>query len=337
MLASVRMEAIREALFDDDALAALPAWLARAVGARSAMILWRHMDGVHEVLAFNHFTPANASAYAYKYAALDPLLKAARLSGRRDELLCLDDFVPPSTFARSRFHREFVRPLGDDIARAAVAVFGATSGEVLVVLHRGSDAAPFTSSDMDPLDDCLPRLSQVLCARGETLARRRRRQVARDDLDGLALGAVIIGRDGRIARMNLTADLVLRRADGFLSRRGVLSCADPGSRMRLHAALALATAPDNPIATAIPVERVSPTSDGQRRGERPLAYMVSVTPAPREEGQSLSMLVFRDPDGAEVSLAARLGALLRPARAASGLAGGFADGRLGMRAATLTS
>src|SRR5271168_1681047 len=94
----VRMEVIREALFADEALAALPAWLARAAGARSAMILWRHQDGVYETLAFNHFTPARAALYAYKYAAVDPLLKAARLSGRRDELLCLDDFVPVAAF-----------------------------------------------------------------------------------------------------------------------------------------------------------------------------------------------------------------------------------------------
>src|SRR5579859_274624 len=105
-------EAIQEALFDDEALATLPSWLARAAGARSALILWRHADGVHEVIAFNRHTAGCMALYAWKYAPLDPWVKAARATMRRDALLSLDELVPAAVFERSRLYREFIRPQG---------------------------------------------------------------------------------------------------------------------------------------------------------------------------------------------------------------------------------
>ena len=148
------------------------------------------------------------------------------------------------------------------------------------------------------------------------LALRRREQVRRDSLDGVALGAIVVRRDSRVVRMNIAADLVSRRSDGFQVRDGLLSCLDPGSRMRLQAALALATAPDNRMATAISVERLCPRPEAASLSKaRPLAYVVSVTPMPTQDGAPLAMLVFRDPEGPDNSLTARLRPLFRPSRA----------------------
>lgn len=326
MTAGCCTEAIHEALFDDGALAALPSWLARAAGARSAMILWRHLDGVHELIAFNHHTAAFAALYAWKYAPIDPWLKAALASPRRGELLPLHDSVPVAAFDRSRLYREFIRPQGDDTFHAAVAVFATPWGEGFLSLHRSRCEAPFARSDIDPLNACLPHLDRLLRARGEEIARLRREQVVRDTLDGVALGAIVVGSDGRIARVNLAADQVLRRADGFRTKGGLLSGVDPGSRLRLQAAIALATAPDNPMATAIPVERVVIGADAGARRVRPLAYMVSVTPMPAGGDGPRAMLVFRDPDGPEETLAGRLRALLRPGRGEPVIPVGAPDG-----------
>jgi len=331
MTARCCAEAIHEAFFDDEALAALPSWLARAAGARSAMILWRHLDGVHEIIAFNHHSAAFAALYAWKYAPIDPWLKAALASPRRGELLHLRDKVPAAAFERSRLYREFIQPQGDDTFHATVAVFATPWGEGLLSLHRSRYEAPFTQSDIDPLSACLPHLGRLLRARGDVIARLRREQVVQDTLDGVALGAIVVRGDGRIARANLAADQVLRRVDGFRTRGGVLSGVDPGSRLRLQAAIALATAPDNPMATAIPVERVvMGANDGARR-ERPLAYMVSVTPMPGGDDGPRAMLVFRDPDGPEETLAGRLRALLRPGRAEPVIPVGVPDGLTAVR------
>ena len=330
-------EAIHEAIVDDEALAALPSWLARAAGARSTMIQWRHRDGVHEIIAFNHHTAACAALYAWKYAPLDPWVKAALASPRRGELLRLDDCVPAAAFERSRLYREFIRPQGDDTFHAAVAVFATAWGEGLLSLHRGKSEAPFTQSDIEPLGACLPHLDRLLRARGEVIARRRRDQVVRDSLDAVALGAIIVCGDGRIARANLAADQVLRRADGFRTKGGVLSCAAPESRPRLQAALALATAPDNPMATAIPVERVVVEPGAGGRRERPLAYMVSVTPMSGGGDGPRAMLVFRDPDGPEETLAGRLRALLRPARFELAIPTDLPDGLTAVRVSAAPS
>jgi hypothetical protein len=313
MTGPVSPDAIGEVMFDDEALAALPSWLARAAGARSAIIQWRHLDSVHEVMAFSRHAPAYVALYGWKYAPADPWVKAALAAGRPGELLGMDERVSLAAFEKSRFCRDLIRPWGEDIAHAAVAVFDTGSGDAIVSLYRGRREAPFARSDLDPLDACLPNLGRVLRTRGELLAYRRREQVKRDSLDGVALASIVMRSDGRMLRVNLAADQVLRRADGFRSCGGLVSCIDPGSRLRLQAALALATAPDNPMATAIPVERSPVGPQPSRRPDRPLAYMVSVTPRPSEGGAPLAMLVFRDPDSGEESLATRLRSLFRPA------------------------
>lgn len=320
MTTRIPPEAIHGAAISDEALTALPPGIARAAGAQWAMIQWRHTDGVHELIASNRHARDCQALYAWKYAPVDPWLKAALAAPRRDELLPMDDYVPRPAFEKSRLYREFLRPQGDDTVHAAVAVFPTAWGEGFLSLHRGREQGPFAPSDLAPLQERLLHLGCVVRARGELAAGRRRGQVKRDELDGLGLGAVVVSGEGRVARVNLAADQVLRRADGFTTRDGRLSCIDLGSRFRLQAALALAAAQDDPRATAIPVERVLTGTSAARGRRRPLAYMVSVTPARSESAPPRAMLVFRDPDAGDQSLSARLRALLRPARAEPALA-----------------
>lgn len=318
MTVRVPPEAIHEALLDDGALAALPACLARAAGARSAIILWRHPDSVHEVLGFSHYARGCAALYAWKYAPIDPWLKAALAAPRRGELLSMDEYVPRAAFEKTRLYREFIRPQ-DDTVHAAVAVFPSPWGEGLLSLHRGRRDGPFAASDLASLRERLLHVGCVVSARGELIAGRRRERVKRDALDDLGLGSIALNGQGRVEKINLAADRVLRRADGFTIRDGLISCVDPGSRLRLQVALSAATAPGNARARAIPVERVLAGPHAAHRGERPLAYMVSVTPA-RGEGPPSAMLVFRDPDVGNESLMARLRALFQPLRAETALA-----------------
>lgn len=326
MTARARAQAIDGAVFDDEALAALPSWLARAAGARSAVIQWRHADGAHELIAFNHYTSTGMALYAWKYAPIDPWVKACLATSRRGEWLALDACVSPAAFEKSRLYREFLLPLRDDTFHAAGAVFDTPWGEGVVNLHRGRNEAPFGPADLDPLAACLPHLDRLLRVRGEAIARRRRESVARDTLDGVALGAIVVHADGRIAQVNLIADRVLRRSDGLCAADGGLFCVDPSSRLRLQAALALATAPDNAMATAIALERAPAQPDAKRR-EKPLAYLVSVAPMNGEDGRPQALLVFRDPDGGDKSIAGRLRALFRPSRAETAAVDGRRLGR----------
>jgi hypothetical protein len=315
MTVRVQPEAIHEALLDDEALLALPTGLARAAGARWAMIQWRHVDGVHEIMASSRHAPAWDALYAWKYAPIDPWVKAALASLRRGEWLFMDEHVPLRVFRKSRYQREFIRGQGDDTTHAAVVVFDSAWGDGVLCLYRGKDEPPFAPSDLAPLDERLLHLGCVLRARGESIARRRREQVARDSLDAVELGAIVVQDDGRVLRVNIAADRLLRRSDGFQTGRGLLSCVDPASRMRLQGALALATAPDNPMATVISVERGCGAPGLAGSGQDTTAHMVSVTPMRGERGEALAMLVFRDPGCREETLLGRLRAFFGAGRA----------------------
>jgi PAS domain-containing protein len=281
----VRADIIYHALFDDRAFEGLPAALARATGARSALIQWRHTDGMHEVLASSHFSRDFIQLYAAKYAPIDPWVAAAR-ARPFDELIRLDAHVSLAAFEDSKFHRDFLAPFGEDTYRGLGVVFGTPWGEGMVSVQRGRSSPPFDVADLALLEECLPHLRRLLQVRGELAAHRRGPKVARDAFDDLALGAILTGGDGQVVRMNHAADRVVRRGDGLLVQANRLTCADPGSRHGLEAAIDLATAGRDPAATAIVVER----------NFQALAYLVSVTPMTGPSGRGRALVVFRDPD-----------------------------------------
>jgi hypothetical protein len=304
MTEPVRADSIYHALFDDRAFEALPGMLAKATGARSALIQWRHPDGIHEVLAWSHFSRDFIELYAAKFASLDPWVAAATHEQRFDELIRLDAHVTASDFDESRFHREFLAPWGDDTAQGVGAVFRTPWGEGLVSVQRGRGSPPFDVTELAALEECLPQLRRLLQVRGEIASYRRGPKVARDAFDDLGLAAVVTGGDGLVVRTNDAADRVLRRADGLLVQANRLTCADPAARTGLEAAIDRATAGSDPAATAIVVER----------SLKALAYMVSVTPMTGPGGRGRALIVFRDPDVAAPDRGLRLGRFprLRP-------------------------
>ena len=307
---------IYEAVFDDEALAALPAMLARSAGARSGLIHWRHRDQSHEVFAYSYFTPRSMELYASTYAAIDPWVVAAETQVTPNEIIRLDRHVPAAAFEASRIHREFVTGQGDDTFHCVGAAFRTRWGQGLLGVHRGRRATPFEDHDLGALTAAAPHLRRMLQVRGELAAHRHTSMVARDALDRLAVGAVVARADGQVVQANRAADGVLRRADGLVVKGGRLTGADPASRARLEAALAAATTPTDPSANAIAVER----------GGEALAYLVSVTPMAGLPGRALALLVFRDPDLAEESLEPRLRSLFQLTRIEAAIAADLSRG-----------
>jgi hypothetical protein len=303
----VRADIIYHALFDDRAFEGLPAALARAMGARSALIQWRHPDGVHEALAWSHYPRDFVQLYAAKYAPIDPWVAAATKAGRFNEVIRMETYVTDADFHHSRFQREFLSPHGDDTVHCVGVVFRTPWGEGLLSVQRGQSSSPFDSADLAILEECLPHMRRLLQVRGELAAHRRGPKVLRDDFDELALGAIIVGGNGLVVRMNHVADRVLRRADGLLVQGNRLICVDQRSRSGLEAAIDLATAGQRPEATAVVVER----------NIQALAYLVSVTPMTGGAGRGRALIVFRDPDPERPSRGFRLSAFPRLRRGRS--------------------
>lgn len=290
-------EAVYTSIHDDEAFARLPTAIARAVGARSAMILWRHSDRVCEALAWSRHARPYMDIYAAKYAAIDPWVIAAIGERAFDEVVRMEDHIPPSVFEQSLFCREFLAAHGDDAVHRAGVVVRTPWGEGLVIVERGRRAPAFEASDLAPLGEGYALLRRLLLARGEEAALRRGPKVARDDLDPLVMGSVVVGGDGHIVQVNLAADRVLRRADGLHDADNRLVCADRRSAAALDAAIAAATRPRGDRDKLVEVER----------GGGRLAYLVSVAPMPGPSGRGRARLVFIDPDaaGGRTTIAAR--------------------------------
>ena len=119
-----------------------------------------------------------------------------------------------------------------------------------------------------------------------------RERLARDALDSLALGALVVLADGHIAHANLAADKVLERGDGLIVKNRRLTCVHGLSCRRFEAAVAAATSLSNPFASAVAI----------RRRESVLAYLAAVSPLAGGVGGARALIVFRDPDAVEISL-----------------------------------
>ncbi len=282
----LRQETIYAAILDDEAFLALPAWLARAAGARTAMLQWRHRDGTDEVLAYSGLTPADAAAYLRRQAADDPWtaeLLSAAVVGETAASSAAQETWPVVSGTTTRAVTRTASRLEVGVA------FDFTGGCGILRLGRGPHGAPFASADLDGLEEPLPHLRRLFMARGEVAARARARRVRGDDLDKVGLGSVALRADGGIASANRLADRVLCRGDGLRLSRGLVACARASDKSAFDSALAKATAMDGGGATVIEVSR-----NGSA-----LPYLVSVIPHWTADGSADALLVFRDPDTLE--------------------------------------
>jgi DNA-binding CsgD family transcriptional regulator/PAS domain-containing protein len=295
---SLPSAAIHEALFDQDAFAALPEQLARAGGGRSAILHWRHRDEAHEVLAYSHYPSQFMADYARDYWSRDPWMEIARQPPAVNTMILLDRHVSPEAFEASPVNREFLRPWGDDTFHCVGAVFQSPWGSGVVSVQRGRRAGAFDEADAARLNASARDLRHLLRIRGELAAHRHGAQLAREALDGLGLCAFVTRADGGVIRANPAAEAVIARADGLTIRAGRLGCAETRSARRLADAIEAATAAREPAGSAVRVQRTGTS-----------AYLVTVSPMVGETGRARAVLIFRDPDADGAALADRLRSL----------------------------
>jgi DNA-binding CsgD family transcriptional regulator len=304
------VDTLYEGIFDDDAFAALPNHLTRAVGARAAVIRWRHLDLSWETLTYNYYTPAFMRLYTETYATLDPWTEAALARANSNRFISLDRYVSRERFEESAFHRQFLAPLRDDTAYCASLALKTPCGEGVISLTRGRRAEAFSPEDLETLNDLAPHLMRLLRLRGELAAHRHGARVARDALDCLGIATIVVRGDGRMVHANMAGEAALRREDGLWLREGAIACRHPQSAPRLAAAIRAATAANHPEGSAVAVERDP--------GEAP--YLVDLAPLGGRFRRSMALLTFRDPTVTDPSLGVRLRALFGLTKAEAAIA-----------------
>jgi DNA-binding CsgD family transcriptional regulator len=287
-MAEVRSEDIYEALFDDEALGRLPQRLADIAGARSALMFWRHHDGIYEVMGSTHFSDRIVGLFP-EILPID-LWNQAALS-HPNQLIRTDLYVTPQAYERSTAFNEYLRPDGDDtfhcMGQSIITPFGAG----VIGLHRGRSAATFDETDQAALGAQMGDVIKVLRLRGELASGRRRADLARGAVNGLGLCVMTVRGDRRILDLNPAAEDVLRCASGLMDRAGFLTATTVTAANRLAGAVAAATARDGASATSFIVER----------GTQAAEYLVTVAPM-----KGAALVVFRNPDAEDGSLVERL-------------------------------
>jgi len=309
-------EQIYEALFDEEAFARLPQLLAAAVGARSAILFWVYPDGEHGDFAFSRVDPEMLSAYNKTWQRFDPWLAAGLQPARINTFFLAGQAVPDLVFAESAFYNDFMRAYGNDTFHCLAGAFASPGGNGILGLHRGRHEADFGTSELELLQSHALVLGRVLRLRGEIAAARHEAAMAQSALDGIALAVLVADRDGRLRQSNALGDEVLRRADGLVWRRGRIDAVDRFGAAKLHEALRLATAPREPTATSVVIDR----------GKGLSPYLVAVAPLTGTPLAGHALLIFRDPDTSDRSLVSRLRAMFALGKAEAEVAAALAQG-----------
>ena len=300
----LRNEDIYEALFDENAFNNLPNLLARAVNGRSAMINWVHTDGEIANLAYTYFDKSIMAEYAASFIHKDLWVASAQAPYRQNKIFNASQIVPVSVFERSEIYNDLIRRRNDDTVYCIGGAFRTEWGTGILGVIRGKSSGAFDEDAVMMLEEYATALRRVLMVRGEIAAHRRSAALAKSVLDIVGLAAIVVRNDLRIVHVNDAGEALLRRGLGLYSKQGYLAARGEDDRWRLSAAVLRATAPFAPKTAALTVERKS----GEASAQLP-AYHFVVMPVPCAGPSPRALLLFRDPDLEQPSLASRVQAL----------------------------
>lgn len=306
------VDEIYEALLDEEAMAALPARLAAAVGARSSTFqIYEGQSPVY--LASSYFSAEMTEFYMENdIVSLDcwtPLVTDRSLF---DRAVDADLFMSRDQFRNTAFHNEFFRKFGDDTGYSLGAVLRTRTGMVGLGLHHALGAGSYGEGAIETLNGALPHLKRLAEARAVLSLSDARTRDAEVLLHAQATAILLVDHVGRIAFANRAAERILAASDGLSSRNGFLRSAGAlGSR--LEAAIARAAGREG-SGDAIVLPR--PSGEASYRlliarhrgpGARSGRAMVLVEdPAREDPGLAARLRLLFGLSGTEAELAARL-------------------------------
>jgi DNA-binding CsgD family transcriptional regulator len=236
----LRSEEIWDALTSDEALAALPDALARACGARSALLLYQSHDASSQALVFNYWPAEQIGLYTRRFAHLDPWRVALDRPGLVNRVHLASAFVPARQFERSVVYNDFVREVGDDTFWCVGACLSTRRGMGSIAVQRGRTAPDFEQANAQALVQLLPQMQQMLMVRGAGNDAAARTLTAERALERLAVGAFLVTASGRVLVANAEAERILDEGD-WMTAAGGLRALGP-SRAMFERLIAKATA-----------------------------------------------------------------------------------------------
>lgn len=260
----------------------------------------------------------------------------ARAAGRRQVALTAftgEELVPLRDYMNTSFYFDYMRPSLGGVCYAVGSVFsleGPLRGQIGI--HRPKAAGDFELEDRAALEYLLPHLRRGMQLRRRLAEAKARQDAERQALDGLAMGALLLDRHGRVLFANQAAEGLLRQADGlFLGQYRVLLAARAEETTRLYRLIGGASLPGGggamrlsrasgklPLeAIVIPVRRRN--SENLPSEAAAILYLSDPAAKPRPAQENLRALLGLTPAETELALHLLAGATLEQVAALRGV------------------
>jgi DNA-binding CsgD family transcriptional regulator len=220
----LRPDSIYGALTDDDALRRLPSKIAKAVGARSAVMKFADGEGHADVFAYSYFTARQIADYETNFVSHDIWANALYASTRyQDRAVILSELVPANVFERSVFFNQFIRAHHDDTFRCLGSAMSLPLGFGMIGIHRGKLESEFQPKEQLILNEALPHLRRLFSVRSAFRLARAEELLTDSALDQLSALAFAIDRTGAVLSAHPNnAEELLRLAVGAGFQNGRL-------------------------------------------------------------------------------------------------------------------
>lgn len=309
--------AIYDAATGEEAFEGLPAVVAGAIGARSAVIHQFSPDGDVEDMSFNYWSGEQVALYLETGMHRHDIWRiAGERSGIRNKARNVSELLKFDEFLNSTFYNEYFRRMGDDTVHCVGALFDVGGALGTIGLHRGlGNATEFTATEVAKLDPLVPHLARAMEVRRQVGVAARRAALAEAALDKSQDAILILDAEGEPFFANGAAHALLASGDGVALRRGGFGFASEPAQRRFVRAVAEACGRRgaNGAVLAVPRPRGAP-------------LRVLVTPLSAGE-TTRALVVISDPDAQDSGLPAKLAGLYGLTEAAAEVTAALGRGR----------
>jgi DNA-binding CsgD family transcriptional regulator len=219
-----------------------------------------YVGGSVEPFGSTGFDPGFRIDYDASFLEANPWIEQLKLLpvGR-----AFSNELEPEDFESSDYYNEWVRPQG--FRHALGGLVGHDRGRAIHIgVLRNRGRLPFTTDDARLFDRLFPHLDRALRLRGRLDAAGAGLSPIDHLIDQLRVAAFLLGRDGRVLRLNAPAEAMLSEGAEFAMLHGRLTIRDPGTARAFEAELTRASRIeallDAPGRSEITVRRKQPES-----------------------------------------------------------------------------
>jgi len=261
------IDQIYDSFADDAAYARLPEALAKATGARSAIVL-EFDPGLrpYKFVRYGICDDQHARFLSQGLAEHDVWTQAIARTGRYDEAVLCEDFIDADSFRRTTFYNELYRPFGDDTARCMGVVMRRPDGFMSVGLHRAYGQPRFEARDAAVLSSLLPHLQRLSAVRARLGRSESGTAMLGAALEEISGGLLITDDLGRLRHANGRALDLLDARNGLALSSGRVLPTDPQLAERFARALQTAASRTGACGDAIRL---------QRQGQIPVRLLIA--------------------------------------------------------------